>query len=97
MNGTPPRGRWRSRIAHLIDLIDDRVSRRADARARELGHVITRIPGTRTQRYRDPRWDLRRECDRCAGSGLAGAHACAPCSGTGVRTLDATPLRGEPR
>lgn len=41
-------------LARLVDRFDAWVSRRVDARARELGWTITRIPGTRTQVYRSP-------------------------------------------
>lgn len=97
MDSTPARGRRRGPIALLLDLIDNWVTPRADARAREMGFEITRIPGTRIQSYRLPIWDRRRECELCAGSGLVGARVCGPCDGTGVGTLDAAPEAGEPR
>jgi len=38
----------------FLDIIDDLITKRADRRARDLGLVITRIPGTRIQSYRSP-------------------------------------------
>jgi hypothetical protein len=55
-NLTPVGGRNRSFPARLVDILDRWLSARADNRARARGHTITRVPGTRTQVYRDPRW-----------------------------------------
>jgi hypothetical protein len=84
-------------LARILDKIDERVTERADARARELGLDIRRIPGTRTLVYRDRRWDSRQECGECAGTGLDGCSACEPCAGTGVITTDAATQAGESR
>jgi hypothetical protein len=81
--GRSPRIRWWTR---LLDLLDERISEKVDDDARRRGWTVTVLPGTRTHVYRDPRWDLRRLCGRCAGSGCDGARACAPCDGTGVVT-----------
>jgi len=97
VEGTPARRRRRGAIAAILDKIDDHVTARADRRAREMGLQISRIPGTRTQVYRDSRWDLRQECADCAGSGLDGAASCPVCEGTGVITLAPAPQAREPR
>jgi hypothetical protein len=94
VKGTPGRSRRRGPLTVLLDKIDEKVTRRADVRAQELGLQISRVPGTRTQVYRDPRWDRRRECGCCSGTGLDGAQACDSCTGTGVTTSDATVRAG---
>lgn len=38
-------------LRRLVDLLDVVISRRADARAREMGLTIERIPGTRIHVY----------------------------------------------
>lgn len=97
MDSTPERRRRRGLVAVLLDLIDSRVTPRADARAREMGMEITRVPGTRTQTYRLPIWDRRSECVLCDGTGLIGARTCGTCDGTGVITLNAAKRAGEQR
>jgi len=81
--GRSPRTRWWTR---LLDMIDERVSAPIDDEARHRGWTVMVLPGTRTHVYRDPRWDRRRLCDHCSGSGLEGAQPCRPCDGTGVIT-----------
>lgn len=81
--GRNPRIRW---WTHLLDRIDERVSRPIDDDARRRGWTVTVLPGTRTHVYRDPRWDRRRVCEHCGGSGGDGARPCPPCEGTGVVT-----------
>ena len=81
--GRDPRTRWWTR---LIDMIDERVSGPIDDDARRRGWEVYTLPGTRTHVYRDPRWDRRRLCDHCRGSGCEGAQPCGPCDGTGVTT-----------
>lgn len=78
------RGPHRQWWTRLLDLIDERVSRPVDEGARRRGWSVSVLPGTRTHVYRDPRWDRRRLCDHCAGSGCEGARPCAPCDGSGV-------------
>lgn len=73
-------------IRRLVDRFDDWVTRRSDRRAIARGVTITRIPGTRRQSYRDRRWDRRRECEECCGTGREGSGDCPPCQGTGVLT-----------
>ena len=97
MEGTPSTGPRRGFLAGLIDLIDDHVTAKIDRDARERGLTVTRIPGTRTHRYRDSRWDRRRLCGDCAGSGCVGARPCGWCDGTGVVTLDPARTTGDPR
>ncbi len=81
--GRSPRNGWWTR---LLDMIDERVSRPIDDDARRRGWTVTVLPGTRTHVYRDPRWDRRRLCEHCGGSGCEGARPCPPCGGTGVLT-----------
>ena len=81
--GRSPRNGWWTR---LLDMIDERVSGPIDADARRRGWTVGVKPGTRTHVYRDPRWDRRRLCDECAGTGCEGARPCAWCDGTGVVT-----------
>lgn len=92
------RGRRRRRgpLALLLDKIDEFVTERADARAREMGLDIRRVRGTRTQVYRDRRWDSRQECGACAGTGISGARSCRTCAGTGVVVTDPAAQAGEP-
>lgn len=52
---TRDRPRLRGLATTFLDVIDDLITKRADRRARDLGLVITRIPGTRIQSYRSPR------------------------------------------
>ena len=82
-HGRLPRIRWWTR---LLDVIDERVSGPIDDDARRRGWTRHTRPGTRTHVYRDPRWDHRRLCDVCEGSGREGARPCPPCDGTGVIT-----------
>ena len=89
--GHRPRNGWWNR---LLDRIDDRVSRDIDDDARSRGWTVTVVPGTRTHEYRDPRWDRRRLCDECAGSGLDGARPCAFCA-DGVVTDQLLPHTGD--
>lgn len=81
--GRRPRTRWWTR---LLDAIDGRISGPIDDDARRRGWTVVVLPGTRTHVYRDPRWNRRRLCDRCSGSGCVGARPCGPCDGTGVVT-----------
>ena len=74
--GNRPRNGWWNR---LLNRIDDHVSEAVDADARSRGWTVTVVPGTRTHEYRDPRWDRRRLCDECAGSGRDGARPCTFC------------------
>jgi hypothetical protein len=83
MRGRPARTRWWTR---LLDLLDERVSTGIDDDARRRGWNVTVLPGTRTHVYRDPRWDRRRLCEHCSGTGCHGARPCPPCDGTGVVT-----------
>ncbi len=83
MRGRPARTRWWTR---LLDLLDERVSTGIDDDARRRGWNVTVLPGTRTHVYRDPRWDRRRLCEHCVGTGRDGARPCPPCDGTGVVT-----------
>lgn len=93
------RGRRRRRgpLALLLDKIDEFVTERADARPREMGLDIRRIPGTRTHVYRDRRWDSRQECGACAGTGISGARSCGTCAGTGVVVTDPAAQVGDSR
>lgn len=77
-----------------MDALDRLVSERIDDRALERGWTVTRVPGTRTHRYRDPRWDRRQTCDACGGSGCDGARPCRRCDATGVVTLESLDLAG---
>jgi hypothetical protein len=79
---SPCNGWW----ARLLDKIDERFSGPIDDEARRRGWTVTVRPGTRTHVYRDPRWDRRRRCEECAGTGCAGARPCPWCDGTGVVT-----------
>jgi hypothetical protein len=89
--GHRPRNGWWNR---LLNRIDDHVSETVDADARSRGWTVTVVPGTRTHEYRDPRWDRRRLCDECAGSGLDGARPCAFCA-DGVITDQLLPHTGD--
>jgi hypothetical protein len=88
MKGKPAGWRRRGPIAVLLDRLDRRITPQADARAREAGLEIIRIPGTRMQVYRDRRFDLRGPCCDCGGTGADGAHFCTSCDGFGVVTHD---------
>jgi hypothetical protein len=90
--GRSPRNGWWTR---LLDMIDERVSGPIDADARRRGWTVSIRPGTRTHVYRDPRWDRRRICEECGGSGCAGARLCPPCDGTGVITEQPVRPTGE--
>ncbi len=90
--GHRPRNGWWTR---LLDLIDDHASRAVDDDARSRGWTVTVVPGTRTHEYRDPRWDRRRLCDECAGSGRDGARSCTFCAGDGVITDQLLPHTGD--
>jgi hypothetical protein len=81
--GRSPRSTWWS---HLLDRIDEHVSRPIDDDARRRGWTVTVTPGTRTHVYRDPRWDRRHQCEECDGTGCEGARPCPWCEGTGVVT-----------
>jgi hypothetical protein len=90
--GGPPRNGWWKR---LVDLIDRRVSEPIDDDARSRGWTVRVVPGTRTHEYRDPRWDRRRLCDLCDGTGRSGARPCDACDGTGVITTQPVRPVGE--
>jgi hypothetical protein len=90
--GGPPRNGWRKR---LLDLIDDRVSGPIDDSAQSRGWTVRVLPGTRTHEYRDPRWDRRRACEECDGTGCDGARECGACAGDGVVTGHLLPHRGD--
>ena len=91
-HGPPARRGWWTR---LLDRIDERVSGPIDDDARRRGWTVTVLPGTRTHVYRDPRWDRRRVCEACEGSGRDGARPCPPCDGTGVITEQPVRPAGE--
>ena len=80
--GRIPRNGWWTR---LLDMIDERVSRRIDDDARRRGWTVTVGPG-RVHTYRDPRWDSRHACEECRGTGCLGARPCDWCDGVGVVT-----------
>ena len=62
MENTTPASKGRlNPLTVLLDLLDRVISARADAEARRRGHTVTRVPGSRTHVYRDPRWDARRQ------------------------------------
>ena len=84
--------RWWTR---LLDRIDERVSDAIADDARRRGWTVGVRPGTRTHVYRDPRWNRRRLCAACGGSGCEGARPCPPCAGTGVITEQPVRPTGE--
>jgi hypothetical protein len=90
--GCSSRNGWWTR---LLDVIDQRVSGPIDADARRRGWTVGVLPGTRTHVYRDPRWDRRRLCEDCEGSGRDGARPCLLCEGTGVVTLQPVRQAGQ--
>lgn len=93
---TPGSPRRRGPVARLLDLIDDRVSRRTDRDAMERGLQVTRLNDrARTHVYRSPVWDRRQLCATCSGSGMDGARSCTACDGSGVVTLGAPTEAGE--
>lgn len=62
MHDVTPTGKHRfNPFSRLLDMLDRLVSARADAEARRRGHTVTRVPGTRTHLYHDPRWSQRRD------------------------------------
>lgn len=84
-----PTGRSRCGIpllTGLLDRLDDRVSAPIEASARARGWTVRRLAGTRTIEYRDSRFDLRRLCPGCEGTGLEAAGPCPACDGDGVIT-----------
>lgn len=90
--GRSPCGGWWNR---LLDLIDERIGRPIDDDARRRGWTVRVVPGTRTHEYRDPRWERRRLCEHCGGTGCDGARPCTPCAGSGVITAQPVRPTGE--
>jgi hypothetical protein len=82
--GRKRRAPW---LTRLLDRIDERVSASIDDDAFRRGWTVRRLPGTRTHVYRDPRWNRRRACESCAGSGLDAMDPCETCDGVGVVTV----------
>jgi hypothetical protein len=88
---------WRHRIARLRKAIQDRLWRADEEFATDRGWTAQRSPSGWSIRVRDPRFDRRKECGACGGTGrdrITGAD-CPDCDATGVVTLP--PGGGEQR
>jgi hypothetical protein len=76
------------RLAALPRRIGDRLFAMNDAEAGWRGWQAINAYGGLGRRYRDPRFDLLRECPQCAGSGAKADQPCPACLGAG-RLADA--------
>lgn len=86
----PPRRGLRGRLALLRALLQDRLWSSDEKWAADRGYDTWRSPAGWTVHVRNPRFDLRQECDDCGGEGrdpITGRD-CPGCDGTGVVTLD---------
>ena len=81
---------WRRRLADLRAALHGRLWRSDEQFAADRGWTARRSASGWKITVRDPRFDLRQECQDCAGEGrrrISGAE-CEECGGTGVVTLD---------
>jgi hypothetical protein len=71
-------------VASLPQRIGNRLFAMNDAEAGWRGWQAINAYGGLGRRYRDPRFDLLRECPQCAGSGFKAGQECPDCLGTGL-------------
>ena len=88
-DGRPPGQTFRQRLIRLCADLQDRLWSDHEKWTSEHGFESWRSPSGWKAYGRDARFDLRRECSACDGTGRhrVAVGECEECSGTGVVTL----------
>jgi hypothetical protein len=74
-------------LAAIPRRLGDRLFVTNDTEAYWRSWQITKTHGGLARTYRDPRFDMLAECQKCHGAGVTADLPCVPCLGTGRITL----------